>query len=89
MPLLYNIAKLNNTVVIQCSVYVYTEVYSILSFSITEGATRPVSSDVKTLCPFLEPRGGRQWLPCTCSLLRLAQWLSVSVNTDGGRHLLL
>ena len=48
MPLLYNIEKINKTVTIQSSVSMYTDVYSILSFSITEGATRPVSSDLKT-----------------------------------------
>ena len=48
MPLLYNIEKFNNTVTIQSSVSMYTDVYSILYFSITEGATRPVSSDLKT-----------------------------------------
>ena len=48
MPLLYNIEKFNNTVTIQSSVSMYTDVYRILSFSITKGATRPVSSDLKT-----------------------------------------
>ena len=48
MPLLYNIEKFNNTVTIQSSVSMYTDVYSIFSFSIIEGATRPVSSDNKT-----------------------------------------
>ena len=47
MPLLYNIEKMNNTLTIQSSVSMHTDVYSILSFSITEGATRPVSSDLK------------------------------------------
>ena len=51
MPLLYNIEKSNNTVTTQSSVsmysLLYTDVYSILSFSITEGVTRPVSSDLK------------------------------------------
>ena len=48
MPLLYNIEKINNTVTIQSSVSMYTDVYRILSFSITKGATRLVSSDLKT-----------------------------------------
>ena len=53
MPLLYNIEKLNNTVTIQSSVSIYTDVYRKLSFSITKGATRPVSSDLKT--QFVQP----------------------------------
>ena len=48
MPLLYYIEKFNNTVRIQSSVSMYTDLYRILSFSITKGATRPVSSDLKT-----------------------------------------
>ena len=48
MPLLYNIEKFNNTVTIQSSVSMYTDVYSVLSFSITEGAIRLVSPDLKT-----------------------------------------
>ena len=48
MPLLYNIGKFNNTVTIHCSVSMYTNVYRILSLSITKGTTRPVSSDLKT-----------------------------------------
>ena len=48
MPLLYNIKKIKNTVTIQSSVSMHTDVYSILSFSITKGVTRPVSSDLKT-----------------------------------------
>ena len=48
MPLLYNIEKFNNTVTIQSSVSMYTDVYSVLSFSITRGVTRSVSSDLKT-----------------------------------------
>ena len=48
MSLLYNIEKFNNTVTIQSSVSMYTDVYMILSFSITKGVTRPVSSDLKT-----------------------------------------
>ena len=47
MPLSYNIAYCNNIVAIHCSVSMYTAVYSILLFSITEGATKPVSSDLK------------------------------------------
>ena len=48
MPLLNNIERFNNTVTIQSSVLMYTDVYSILSFRITKGATRPVSSELKT-----------------------------------------
>ena len=49
MPLLYNIEQFNNTVTIQCSVSMYTEEFTqYLPFSITEGATRPVSPDLKT-----------------------------------------
>ena len=48
MPLFYNIERFNNTVTIQSSVLMYTDVYSILSFRITKVATRPVSSDLKT-----------------------------------------
>ena len=48
MLLLYNIEKFNNTVTILSSASMYTVVYRILSFSITKGATRPVSSDLKT-----------------------------------------
>ena len=50
MSLLYNIEKFNNTVTIQSSVLMHTDIYSILSFSIqyTEGALRPVSSDITT-----------------------------------------
>ena len=83
MLLLYNIAKINNTVTVQCSVSMYTEEFTqYLSFRITKGATRPVSSDLKThsvpsLSPCVVP-----WSQCTCSLLRLAQRLSVSVNTN-------
>ena len=47
MPLLYNIEKFNNTVTIQFSLSMHSDVYCILSFSITEGATRTVSSDLK------------------------------------------
>ena len=38
MPLLYNIEKFNNAVTIQSSVSMYTDVYSILSFNITDHA---------------------------------------------------
>ena len=57
MPLLYNIEKCNNTVTIQSSVSMYTEVYRKNSFSIIKGATRPVSSDLKThfVRPFWAP----------------------------------
>ena len=53
MPLLYNLEKFNNTVTIQSSVSMYTDVYRILSFGITKVATRPVSSDLKT--HFVQP----------------------------------
>ena len=53
MPLLYNIEKCNNTMTIQSTVSMYTDVSSVLSFSITEGAIWLVSPDLKTLCrPF-------------------------------------
>ena len=48
MQLLYNKEKFNNTATIQSSVSMHTDVYSILSFSITEGAIRLVSPDLKT-----------------------------------------
>ena len=48
MPLLYNIEKFNNTVTILSSVSMYTDVYSVLWFSITEGAIRLLSPDLKT-----------------------------------------
>ena len=60
MPLLYNIEKFNNTVTIQSSVSMYTDVYSVLSFSITEGAIRLVSPDLKT--HFVRPFG-LPWRP--------------------------
>ena len=50
MPLLYNIEKFNNAVTIQSSVSMHTDVYSILSFNITECATRLVSSDLGHRC---------------------------------------
>ena len=82
MPLLYNIEKNNNTVTIQYLVSMYTDVNSILSLRITKCATTPVSPDLKihSVCS-LSPCGVPQ-SQCTCSLLRLAQLLSVSVNTD-------
>ena len=46
MPLLYNIEKFNNTVIIQSSVSMYTDVYSVLLFSITECTTKLVSPDL-------------------------------------------
>ena len=48
MPLLCNIEKFNNTVTIESSVSMHTDVYSILSFSITKCAIRLVSPDLKT-----------------------------------------
>ena len=48
MSLLYNIEKFNNTVIIQSVVSMYTDVYSVFSFSITKGGLRPVSSDITT-----------------------------------------
>ena len=47
MPLLHNIAKFNNTVVIrvQCTC-ILRNLHSILSFRITEGVTRLVSPDI-------------------------------------------
>ena len=68
MPLLYNIEKFNNTVTIESSVSMYTDVYSVLSFSITEDATKLVSPALKThfVRPFGLP-GERQWFQCTCS----------------------
>ena len=50
MPLLHNIEKINNTLIIQSSVSMYTDVYSVLSFSITEGSTRLVSPDLGHTC---------------------------------------
>ena len=55
MPLLYNIEKFNNTVTIQSSVLMYTDVYSVLSFSLLESATRLVSPDLMT--HFVRPFG--------------------------------
>ena len=74
MPLLYNIEIFNNTVTKQSSASMYTDVYRILSFSITKGVTRPVSSDLQT--HFVDPlsfRGGHQRFQCTCSLLSCPQ----------------
>ena len=48
LSLIFVMEKNNNTVTIQSSVSMYTDIYRILSFSITKGATRPVSSDLKT-----------------------------------------
>ena len=50
MPLLYNIEKFNNTVTILYTVSMYTDVYRIFSFNITECATRLVSSDLGHTC---------------------------------------
>ena len=41
------IAQFDNTVIIQCSVSMQTDVYSVLSYSITECSTGPASSDHK------------------------------------------
>ena len=48
----------------------HTAVYSILLFSVTEGAIRPVSPDLKTLCPTLEP-------PCRAPAVALYMCLCV------------
>ena len=87
MPLLYNIEKFNNTVSIQSSVSMYTDVYSVFSFSITEGVIRLVSTDLKThfvrpfelpwcstvLVHLFDPARG-QCLPCVCQHpLRMAK----------------
>ena len=81
MSLLYNILKINNTVTIQSSVSMHTDVYSILSFSVTKGALRPVSSVITThfVRPF-ELRGVPR-SQCTCSLLLAASACPVYVNT--------
>ena len=50
MPLLHNIEKFNNTVIIQSSVSMYTYVYSALSFNITECANGLVSPDLGHTC---------------------------------------
>ena len=71
MPFLYNIIYCNNTVVIQCSVYMYTEnFHSIISFRITEGADKTCVIWYKTcfiwplsFCGFNEC----QQLPCIMS----------------------
>ena len=58
MPLLHNIKKINNTVIMQSSVSMYTDVYSVLLFSITESSTGPASSDLKKhSVPSLSPCG--------------------------------
>ena len=82
MPLLYNIEKFNDTVIIQCSVSMYTEEFTqYLPFSIAEGATRPVSSDLKThfVRPFELP-----WRAplsqCTCSTIALC--MSIPTEYD-------
>ena len=69
MPLLYNIEKIKNTVTIQCSVSMHTDVYSVLSFSITEGAIRLVSPDLKTHFARPSDSHGIPRSQCTCSLL--------------------
>ena len=69
MPLLYNIEKNNNTVTIQSSVSKHTDVYSVLSFSITEGAIRLVSPDLKVHFDRPSDSHGVLWSQCMCSLL--------------------
>ena len=58
MPLSHNIEKFNTTVIIQSSVSMYTDVFSVLLFNITESLTGPASSDLKKYSvPSLSPRG--------------------------------
>ena len=75
MPLLHNIAYCNNIVAIQCSVSMYTEEFAQYTFiQDNQGCDKAC---VTPLSSHGVPRS-----QCTCSLLRLAQRLSVSVNTD-------
>ena len=58
MPLSLNIEKFNTTVIIQSSVSMYTDVFSVLLFNITENLTGPASSDLKKhSVPSLSPCG--------------------------------
>ena len=69
MPLLPNIENNNNTVTIQYSVSMYTDVYSVFLFSLTESSIRLVSPDLKK--HFVQPSDPHGVLrsQCTCSLL--------------------
>ena len=69
MPLLHNIKKINNTVIIQSLASMYTDVYSVFLFSITEGSIRLVSPDLKK--HFVRPSDshGVPRSQCMCSLL--------------------
>ena len=82
MPILHNIEKFNNTVIIQSSVSMYTDVYSVLLFSITECSTGPPSSDLKK--HFVRPSDphGVPRSQCTCSVVSPA---AVRVNQHGLR----
>ena len=69
MPLLPNIEKINITVTIQSSVPMYTDVYSVFLFSITESLIRLVSPDLKA--HFVRPSDphGVPQSQCMCSHL--------------------
>ena len=83
MPFLYNIEKFNNTVTIQSSVSLYTDVSSVLSFSITEGSIRLVSPDLKTLCPTLwSPVAFHGLSACVHSCQRSVLALCISTPTE-------
>ena len=69
MLLLHNIEKINNTVIMQSSVSMHTDVYSVLSFSITEGAIWLVLPDLKTHFDRPSDSHGIPWSQCTCLLL--------------------
>ena len=83
MPLLHNIAYCNNIVAIQYSVSMYIKKFAQYTFiQDNQGwdkacVTRSKTHSVRPLSSRGVPRS-----QCTCSLLWLAQWLSVSVNTD-------
>ena len=79
-PLLYNIEKLNSTVTIQCSVSMYTDVYRILSFNITECATRLVSPYLGHTC---------SWLSRLPAVSVCTVYMSTpTAQVEGARHLL-
>ena len=75
------IEKFNNTVIIQSSVSMYTAVYSTLLFSVTEGTTKPVSSDLKI---HLRP----SWAPVECATVVSVHVFAPAVSLASGCHLL-
>ena len=78
MTLLHNIAYCNNIVAIQYSASMYTEKFAQCIF-IQDKACVKLSRTQS-----VRPLSSRGVLlsQCMCSLLQLAMWLSVTVNTD-------